>query len=482
MNKFIEKYKSSTIQLKASIWFLICSFLQKGISFITTPIFTRLLSTTEYGQYNVFNSWMSIITIFVTLQLCAGVYEQGLVKFDYDRGKFISSLQGLNFTLCLIWSVVYLLFHDFWNNLFKLSTPQMLAMLLMIWLAAVFSFWSVEQRVIYNYKRLILLTIIVSIIKPLIGILLVTNAQNKVLARIFGILIVDLICYSGLFFVQMYRGKNFFSAKYWKYALLFNIPLLPHYLSQVILSTSDRIMISRLSSESEAGIYSLACSVSMIMTIFNSSLMSAISPWYYQRIKLKILGELKSVAYITMGVVAGVNLVLIAFAPEVIYIFAPEEYHDAIWIIPPVAMSVYFMFCYDLFAKFQFYYEKTKYIAGASIIGAIINIVLNYIYIPIFGYYAAGYTTLFCYIIYTIAHYIFMRKVCKENLEGVKVYDIKVLLGITLLFLIFGFLIMLTYNSMIIRYLFIGIGIILVSCNWKKIHKVLLKIVGIRKS
>ena len=67
MDKLIKKYKSLPVQIKASFWFLICSFLQKGISMITTPIFTRLLSTSEYGEFNVFNSWYSIAFIFVSL-------------------------------------------------------------------------------------------------------------------------------------------------------------------------------------------------------------------------------------------------------------------------------------------------------------------------------------------------------------------------------------------------------------------------------
>ena len=84
----IKKYKSLPVQIKASVCFLICSFLQKGISTITTPIFTRLLSAAEYGQYNTFNSWLSILTVFITLYLSAGVYSQGLVKFENERDVF----------------------------------------------------------------------------------------------------------------------------------------------------------------------------------------------------------------------------------------------------------------------------------------------------------------------------------------------------------------------------------------------------------
>ena len=76
--------------MRASIWFLVCSFFQKGISLITTPIFTRILTTEEYGQYNVFNSWLGIVAVFVSLNLYQGVYAQGLVRFTDDRKEFSS--------------------------------------------------------------------------------------------------------------------------------------------------------------------------------------------------------------------------------------------------------------------------------------------------------------------------------------------------------------------------------------------------------
>ena len=138
--KVAERYREMPVQIKASFWFLLCSFLQKGISVITTPIFTRLLSTAEYGQYNVFNSWLSIATIFITLNLSYGVYTQGLIKFEDERNVFSSSLQGLTLMLVIGWTIIYALFHEFWNQLFSLTTIQMLLMLTMIWTTAVFGF------------------------------------------------------------------------------------------------------------------------------------------------------------------------------------------------------------------------------------------------------------------------------------------------------------------------------------------------------
>ena len=55
------------VVLKAGIWYTVCSFLTKGIAFITTPIFTRLLSSSEYGDYNTFVAWAGIIVIVSSL-------------------------------------------------------------------------------------------------------------------------------------------------------------------------------------------------------------------------------------------------------------------------------------------------------------------------------------------------------------------------------------------------------------------------------
>lgn len=481
MSKISQKYKSLPKPVKASFWFLICSFLQKGISMITTPIFTRLLTTGEYGRYNVFNSWYSIVSIMVSLNLWAGVYQQGLIKFNKQRKVFSSSLEGLTFTLICIWTAVYLVSHNFWNRLFNLTTVQMLAMLCMVWTSSVFSFWSTEQRVDYKYKKLVLITLLVSVLKPVVGIIFVIHAEDKVTARILGLALVELIGYSWCFIYQMKRGKKFYSKQFWKYALGYNIPLVPHYLSQVVLNNSDRIMISSMVGDSASGIYSLAYSLAMIMTLFNTALTQTLTPWMYQKIKDKDIKTIAPIAYLSLFIVATVNLLLIMLAPEAVRIFAPKEYYEAIYCIPPVAMGVLFLYSYDLFAKFAFYYEKTKLIMGASIVGAVLNIILNYFGIKWFGYVAAAYTTLICYILYCVFHYIVMTKICNDYLDGVKPYNTKFLILFALVFLACGFAMLFTYDYPIIRYSIIVIAIIIMIVKRNIIKESIGKILALRK-
>lgn len=481
LQKLLKKYHSLPKQLKASFWFLFCSVLQRGITTITTPIFTRLLTTAEYGNFNVFHSWLNILTVFLTFNLYAGVYTQGLVKFDKDRPVFSSSLMGLTTVMSLVWLAVYLVARDFWNGLFKLTTVQMLAMFVMIWSTAAFQFWSAEQRVEYRYRRLVIITVIVSIVKPLVTITFVLLSEDKVTARILGLALVELIGYTGLYVVQMKRGRQFFSKRYWLYALVFNLPLVPHYLSQMALNTADRIMIREMVSPGAAGVYSLAYSISQIMLLFNTALSQTISPWMYQKIKTKRVQEIGPIMYLSLYVVAAANLLCILVAPEIVAVFAPKTYGEAIWVIPPVAMSVALIFSYDFFARFEFYFEKTRFVMVASVIGAVLNLILNYIFIGVYGYYAAGYTTLFCYFVYIVCHYWNMSRICRKEFPGVKVYDLKRLVVFYAVFVGTGFALMATYRLPVVRYAILAAALVAMVVKRKYIMGKLQKVLKLRR-
>ncbi len=476
-----QKYTALPLSLRATLWFFICAFLQKGATAIITPLLSRLLSTSEYGQYTVFNSWMDIAAIFVTCKLSAGVYTQGLVKFEKDRKVFSSSLQGLSLTLVLLWTGVYLLFQNFWNQLLSLSTAQMIAMIGMIWATNAFTFWMEEKRVDLRYRSLVLITLLVSVAKPVFGVMALAVSEDRVTGWIYGLLIAELIGYIGPFLSQMKRGRRFFSAQFWKYALWFNIPLIPHYLSQTVLNSSDRIMIERLVGTSEAGIYGLAYTLAHLMTLFSTALNQTIGPFLYRKIKDRKVEEISRVAYPALIAIAAVNLLLIATAPEVIAIVAPASYQDAMWVIPPVAMSVFLLFAYTFFANFEFYFEKTKYIAAATMGGAVLNIVLNAAFIPVFGYIAAGYTTLVCYFVYTAFHYCSMRIICREHLDNVRVYNTRILLIITFVFFAGAFVCMATYRFWILRYGMILAGFILCLIKRKEIFRIIQLLLRPRK-
>lgn len=468
-----KKYIEMSKPTKAALWFVVCGFMQKGISTLTTPIFTRLLSTSEYGIYSTFNAWLDLLTIFVTLKLGSSVYMQGLVKYEDDRPRYTSSLLGLATTTTFVAFIIYLLFRSFINEVLGFNTLLIICMFIMMWTTLSFDFWSSLQRVNFEYRKLIIITIIVTVAKPalsILGIYLFPSA--KVEARIVAITFVEIVCYSFLYFSLIGRGKVFYEHNYWKYAVAYNLPLIPHFLSQTILNQSDRIMINNMVGLEPAGIYSLAYNISMIMLIFNTAINNTMNPWIYRNIKDKTIEKIGKASYPLFVFVACINIVLILTAPEIISIFAPASYREAIYVISPVAMAVYFRFTYVFFASFELYFEKTRWTMYASLVGAILNLVLNYLFIPKYGYIAAAYTTLFCYIVYSVMHYCMMVRTCNLYLEGNRPYDLRILLIVTLCFLIAGFLIMSIYEYAVIRYIFFFLLVIIAFVNRKKIVKV----------
>ncbi|WP_195599675.1 lipopolysaccharide biosynthesis protein [Longibaculum muris] len=469
-NKFLDIPQS----VKVSIILLICGILQRGISVITTPIFTRLLNTSEYGQYSLYTSWSTILIIFITLNLSSGVYTQGYVKFDENKDKFTSSLIGLTVLIVFFTYIIYLLGISFWNNLFDLNTVTMNCMFISLLFSSIFGFWEAQQRVNLKYKMYVVVTLSVALLKPILGIISIFLFPSyKVEARIMSITIVEVIVYLIPIISLVKKSKIFYDQFFWIYALKFNIPLIPHYLSQSILSQSDRIMISKYCSSSDVGIYSLAYSLSMLLTIVNNAIINILSPWIYKCIKDKNLKNIGTNSYYILLLVAILNLLLILVAPEIVTIFAPKSYQSAIWVIPPVAMSVYFMFMYTLFANFSFYFEKTTLIMIASAIAAFANVVLNSIFIPRFGYVAAAYTTLVCYILFDFFHYLLMKNICKNYLENYQAYDAKIILLISCIFVFISFVFMTLFKMVIIRYLLVIVVLIFIFIYRNKISVII---------
>ena len=97
--KVFLKYRELSPVAKAAVWFTFCSFFQQGISLLTTPIFTRILSEADYGLVAVYNSWLSLLTVFCTLNLSGGVFNNGMIAYEKYRDKYVASMQGLSITV-----------------------------------------------------------------------------------------------------------------------------------------------------------------------------------------------------------------------------------------------------------------------------------------------------------------------------------------------------------------------------------------------
>lgn len=475
---FIKKYTSISVQARAAIWFSACSILQKGISFIVVPIFTRILTTEQYGTYSLYLSWLQILTIITSLYLYYGVFTNGMNKYDTDRDRYISSMQGLTLTITAIVFAIFFVTQNAWSDILGLAPHLIFLMFVEMAVTPALSFWSGRQRFEYKYRKLVIVTLCKSIVNPVLGLIMVSLAEDKATARILSVVIVE-VCFCGVIMVyQFLKGKCWIDKKYWKFALGMAIPLLPHYLSGMILNKGDQIMISKMVSTSAVAFYSVAYNIGMLVQIFTNAISNSFTPWIYQRIKADKYEKTPETINFLMLLVAAISLGLMLLSPELVLLFGSSGYASAAYVIPPVAASVFFIFLYNILATPQFYFEKTSFLMVSSILAAVVNLGLNYIFIKQYGYVAAGYTTLVCYVLYSIGHAIISRKVMKEFIPGKTLFDYKCVVGLSVLVIFAGIGCNFLFDYKIVRY---GLLVILGIVAFVKREFLMSSIIGLKK-
>ncbi len=458
-NTIKAKYHAMSLPMRASVLFMICGLMQKGIAFLVVPVFTRLMPAEEYGQYSVFLSWYQIIMIFATLNMWNYLINNGMTKYGDDRSNFIASLQGLSTAITIALFLIYIPLSSSWEKASGLSFPVMALMFIELLFMPSFEYYCAVKRYDYKAEKVVLMTLFMTLLIPLISIPLILVSDDKGFAAIFGRVSASIVVY-GIVFVHLLRcNRSLYHKEYWRYALKFNLPLIPHFLSLVVLQQSDRIMIERMCGGADAAIYSVAYQAATALQILNMAILNSFVPYTYKAIQNNEKEKVGKAALRLLICVGGLNAFAVLFAPEIIYILAPEEYFDAVYVIPPVAMSNMFMFLFNLFANIEYYWGETRYVAIASLVSAVANIVLNYFMIKQYGFIAAGFTTLFCYVLLSICHYFFMKKVCRQYMDGGAVYNAKKIAAISVIFTAGALLVIAVYDIGLLRYMVAGICI-----------------------
>lgn len=451
IGKVKNRWDAVPLTVKVSTSYAICSIFQQCLSFVTLPLFTRILTEEQYGQYTIYSSWSGILSIFLTLNLAYGSFSTAMVKYEKQRDVYISSVQGICLLLSVLFLIIYLPFSRYWNILFELPTYLVLLMVFEILCNSAIRFWSGKKQFEYKYKGVIGLTVIISVCSPVVAFLLICHSEEKGYARIIGYACLTILVGGFVYIFNLIKGKRLYHREFWKYAVTFNVPLLAYYLSQVVFNQSDRIMISHMSGKGKAAFYGVAYNLATVLTFVLNAINNAYVPWFYERLKDGRQEENKQVSCGIALLMAVLLLGIIWFAPEIILVMAGEKYCNAVWVVPPVAMSLLLLFYAQLFINVEFFYEEKKLLVGASVGAALVNIALNALCIPIWGYVAAGYTTLVSYIIFAVANYFAMKRVLQKRKLMDNAYDMRKLIGIFAGFVVCGFVGVALYEHFMIR-------------------------------
>lgn len=422
---------------KAGTFYFIGNIFNKGIAFLTVPIFTRILSTSDYGIVTTYNSWIGILSMVVGFTLHMSI-RMATIDYKDQLDDFMSSII-LFVTLTSLGIIVVV---TSGIKLFHLDANIVLLVIciLQAYASAIIEDYSNYLMMKYEYRTrtaLMILPNLISIILS-VGMIKFVLRTDLYMGRIIPTAVVTFLFGVIAVFRILKKGKLRINKIYIKYAMTISAPLILHGMALNVLSQSDRIMITFLADSAQTGIYSLIYNFSMIATVITTTLEGIWVPWFIIKLKNDSRNEIKVVAKDYINLMTYAMVVLILIAPEVVKILANESYWEGISIIPPVVLANFVIFSYSLYVNVEHFYKKTPYITFNTIIAAISNIILNIIFIPQFGYVAAAYTTLVSYLISFVLHARYAKKL-EPNLYPLKqfIFPLFELLIVTILFYVF---------------------------------------------
>ena len=209
--------------------------------------------------------------------------------------------------------------------------------------------------------------------------------------------------------------------------LSISLPLLPHLISLNILSSSDKVMIMKMIGKSANATYSVAYMVSNILIIIYNAMNKAWAPWFMDTMKSGKRKPIKDISryyfLVFLAIIVGTGLM----GPEIILVLGGRKYVDAIYVLIPLLISVLFQFVYSMFIQIEIFEKQMKIISFATVTAAVLNLGLNFVFIPIYGYVAAGYTTLVGYGVAMILHLITVLKLGYKDLLDFKTIGLGIL-------------------------------------------------------
>ena len=418
------------------------------LGLIAIPIIAHIFPPEDYGQYILVKITISVLLIII------GWLSMAILRFypEYEKNERIEEFY---FTVVkLLFSSVFIVGFIFYIVLFifKRSMDQSLYLFMLIGLS-VFVFNAVSD-VLLNFLRIRrevnsynVFRVYNSIASLGLGVLLVLFIGMGVEGLLWGMLI-------SLFFalpflwkktVKYFAINSEFSQKLSLEMFKYGLPLMVGNLAAWVLSLSDRYILKMFYSSREVGIYSLSYAVSEKSILFLSSLFLLASRPLGMRIWESESEEIakKYIANITrFYLILSIPMVvgLSVLGELIVKVIGRPEYYEGYRIISFVAVSGLLLGLQQRFQAGLIFKKRTNRIMLAILISGLLNIVLNFIFIPEYGYLAAAASTLISYVALLVFVIVFSRDFLIWK------FPFKTLLRVSICSAIMGFVIYLINN------------------------------------
>lgn len=413
--------------LKGTSIYTISGILTKAGSILILPLLIRYLTPTEYG---IIGALTPIVQIMSTILICglnvAQMRNYNLNKRNETIGSYIFTLN--TFIILLSISVYFLLSNNIakilWGYIFDLNEINFSYVKIYIVLGALdailfmsISYFQMEKK----YKRIGLGSILSFLVNFGLTFLLIINFNMGVKGRVLGILSGKIFLILVHYIKYISKIKPKFRLDFLKGSLAIGTPMILTGLLGTLINYSDRVILAKYISLEVVGHYSLAYTGGLILLVFIDSFINAWTPVFYDKIeKNKQDSSLTNTIEVFIAGLTLVALVGQLFSKEIIYFIFPENYYNTVDYLPYIiSSSVLQGFVYYL-SLFLFHFKDNKYTSVVSAVSAVINIMINIIFIPRFGVMIAVWSTIVSFILSVTIYFMIIKIKYKFSFKYIK--------------------------------------------------------------
>lgn len=377
------------------------------IGLISLPIYTDIFPPEDYGIYSMIISAVGLISSSLFGWLAHGAIRF-FDEYESEKESFFSTIYGSFIILYIVSLILFALFLLFPITM-GMNKKYLVTAAFLVATAALLRI----SRNILRANRNVNLYSFFTLILPAGKLILVIILNNYIsflgiLILLLSTMIIEIILL--LIFAIYFKPKiNLFNIdkKLLKRILIYGIPLFLNSTIAWILSVSDRYLIGFLSSYNETGLYSISYSIgSQSLTLVFTSIMIGAYPliikaWneYNKEYVESLISRLIKYFYIFC---IPIVTALFVISPLLITLLASNEYYNGYLVLPWVGLGIFMSGLSQYVHKLWELKENTKKILMLNLIAAISNVILNIIFIPKFGFVAAGITTFISYTIYLL--------------------------------------------------------------------------------
>lgn len=373
------------------------------------------MSPEQYGKLSILNTAILILYVFSSLNLQSAILNK-VMKGREGFSVYLSScvLFLIPFQLGLV--IFEPLYSEYVSRLLGFSQSDFMNVLIIcIMLSHIYMYTSYLQGTEKGgaYAKINILNKIGEIL--LIFIFAMALVKNQYLSKIYAQLIVCL----PLLLYSFYKFRTFLKFRFsfidLKDALLFSVPLIIHVLSNSLLSQVDRIIINEKLGSASAGIYSFSYNMGMCILVLIMAWNSSWQPKLYQLINENNIDGIKNVNRASTIIICMISCCIILFSKEMVMLMSSKEYYEGIILIPLIIIGNALIHVYLTYVNFVFFNKKTALISVTTLIALIVNIVANYILIPIYGILGSAVATVISYLFLCVFHFITAKYLVKKS-------------------------------------------------------------------